>query len=109
GQQKGQGVVYADYVDWRARNRSFTEMGVFRGQSVNLTGGETPQRLVGNFVSASLLRVINARMSQGRTFTDAETDVATTAPVAILSYEAWQSRFGGTPMLGKTIVVNGRP
>ena len=108
GQQRGQGVVYPDYLDWRARNRTFTELGAFRSQSVNLTGGDTPERLIGSFVSSSFLRVIGAKMALGRAFTDVETDVATKAPVAILSYESWQARFGGDPaMVGKTIVING--
>ena len=45
GTQGQQGVVYQDYVDWRAQNRTFDDMGVFRGQSVNLTGRDTPDRL----------------------------------------------------------------
>jgi len=28
GTNGGQGVVYADYLDWRARNHSFSEIGV---------------------------------------------------------------------------------
>ncbi len=107
GAQGNQGVVYPDYLDWKARNHTFAEMGVMRGQSVNMTGGDTPERLVGSFVSASLFRVIDAKMAQGRVFTDDETVLPATAPVAILSYETWASRFGSTPMLGKTIVING--
>ncbi len=108
GSTGGQGVVYADYVDWRARNLTFAEMGVSRGQSVNITGGETPERMIGSFVSASLFRVIGVRMSQGRLFTDAESDIPTKAPVAVLQYEAWRSRFGSDPaMIGRTLVVNG--
>ena len=108
GTQKGQGVSYADYVDWRARNHTFAEMGALRGQSVNLTGGDTPDRLIGSFVSASLFRALGTRMSQGRAFTDAETEIATKAPVAIVQYEAWRSRFGADPaIVGKPIVVNG--
>ncbi len=108
GQQRGQGVVYADYVDWRARNHTFSDMGAFRGQSVNVTGGDTPERLTGTFATASFLRVIGARFVQGRAFTDAETEPTTRAPVAILSYETWQTRYGGRPgVLGTTITVNG--
>jgi predicted permease len=110
GAQGGQGVVYADYLDWRTRNRSFADMGVMRGQSVNITGGDTPDRLIGEFVDASFLRVIGANVIRGRLFTNAETEVATKAPVALLSYESWQTHFGGDPKtLGKTIVVNGMP
>jgi putative ABC transport system permease protein len=110
GTQGQQGVVYQDYVEWRAQNRTFDDMGVFRGQSVNLTGRDTPDRLYGMFVSASFMRVIGATTEQGRLFTDAETEVATKAPVAILSHEAWETRFGSDPaILGKTIVLNGQP
>ncbi|HEX3867161.1 MAG TPA: ABC transporter permease, partial [Gemmatimonadaceae bacterium] len=110
GPHGGQGVVYADYLDWRARNRTFSELGVFRSQSVSLTGGESPDRLIGSFVSASFLRVIGARIRTGRAFTDAETDVGNTAPIAILSYESWQTRFGASPStLGSTLVINGTP
>ena len=110
GAQGGQGVVYADYLDWRTRNHTFSDMGVFRGQSVNLTGGETPERLIGNFVTASFFRVIGAKAYRGRLFTDAETEVATKAPVAVMSYECWQTRFGANPRtLGSTVVINGTP
>src|SRR6185312_11796628 len=65
GTQGQQGVVYADYADWRAQNRTFTDMGVFRGQSVNLTGGDSPARLFGMFVDASFLRLIGASAERG--------------------------------------------
>jgi len=110
GTQGQQGIVYQDYVDWRAQNRTFEDMGVFRGQSVNLTGRDTPDRVYGMFVSASFMRLIGATVEKGRMFTDAETEVATKAPVAILSHENWETRFGSDPaVLGKTIVLNGQP
>jgi hypothetical protein len=62
------------------------------------------------FVSASFMRLIGATVEQGRMFTDVETEVATKAPVAILSHEAWETRFGSDPaILGKTIILNGQP
>jgi putative ABC transport system permease protein len=110
GTQHGNGLSYADYVDWRAQNRTFSDMGVYRAQSVNLTGRDTPDRLIGVFVSASFMRLIGATPSLGRMLTDAETEVATKRPVAIVSYEAWQTRFGGDPsIVGKTLVLNGQP
>ena len=42
-------------------------------------------------------------------FTDAETEIATKAPVAVLTHEAWQTRFAGDPaILGKTLMLNGQ-
>jgi len=108
GTQGGQGVSYADYVDWRRLSRSFDELGTLRGQSVNLTGGDAPDRLFGAFVSASFIRVMTPTMARGRVFTDAETEVPASAPLAILSSEAWATHFGSDPaILGKTLVLNG--
>ncbi|MEP6492531.1 MAG: ABC transporter permease [bacterium] len=110
GTQGQNGVVYADYVEWRAQNRTFDDMGAYRGQSVNLTGADTPDRVFGMFVSASFMRLIGATPVQGRTLTDQETEIATKAPVVVLTYEAWQTRFGSDPaILGKTLVLNGQP
>ena len=78
-------------------DQRFADLGAFRGQSVNLTGGDAPDRLVGAFVDASFLRVMGAKLTRGRLFSDAETEVATKAPVAIVSYEAWVTRFGPCP------------
>jgi putative ABC transport system permease protein len=110
GSQGQQGIVYPDYREWRAQNRTFDDMGAFRPQSVNLTGRETPDRLIGMFVSASFMRLIGATPEQGRAFTDAETEVETKAPVAMLAHEAWETRFGSDPsILGKTVTLNGQP
>jgi predicted permease len=108
GTQANQGVVYADYEDWRRLNRTFADLGAFRGQSVNLTGSDTPDRLIGAFVSASFLKVINTKLERGRLFSDAETELATKAPVAIVSHETWASRFGSDPsLMGKQLTING--
>jgi putative ABC transport system permease protein len=110
GTQGQQGIVYADYHEWRAQNRTFDDMGVFRGQSVNLTGRETPDRLFGMFVSAGFMRLIGATPEKGRAMTDAETEVETKGQVAVLSHEAWENRFGADPsILGEVIVLNGQP
>jgi putative ABC transport system permease protein len=101
---------WPEYVDWREQTRSFEEMGVWRGQSVNLTGGEAPDRLIGSFVTASFLDLIGARAVLGRTLRPDETEVETSKPVAVLSHDAWTRRFGADPgILGRSLVLNGKP
>ncbi|HET9423729.1 MAG TPA: ABC transporter permease [Gemmatimonadaceae bacterium] len=108
GQQAG--VVYLDYLDWKARNRTFSELAALRGQSVNLTGREVPERLFGTFATANLFRMLGVVPAQGRLFTDAETEVATRQPVAVVSHSFWSSHLGGAAdALGKTVVLNGQP
>jgi putative ABC transport system permease protein len=110
GEEREGGVVFLDFLDWRAESRSFEEMGVLRGQSINLTGVEQPDRLVGTFVTAGTLRIIGATALHGRLFSDAETEVATRQPVAVLSEPTWRTRFGARPdLVGQTITLNGVP
>ncbi|HKV50404.1 MAG TPA: ABC transporter permease [Gemmatimonadaceae bacterium] len=99
-----------DVADWRTRTHTFDDIGVARTQSVNLTGTGTPDRLVGSFVSANTLALLGVHMALGRTFTPAETQRGTGQQVAVISYDAWQSRFGGdSSLVGRTLVLNGRP
>ena len=88
-------LSYPDLLEYRARNRTFDDIGVARTQSVNLTGGDRPDRLSGTFVTANTLRLLGARAALGRLFSDEETAVGTGARVVVLSHAAWTSRFGG--------------
>lgn len=108
GSRGQQSIAYPDYFEWREQNRTLDDIGVYRAQSVNLTGVETPQRLIGTFASASFLRVLDATAERGRLFSDRETEIATKEPVAVVSHEAWQTHFGADPALvGKSISLNG--
>ena len=104
------GVAYPDYVEWRARTRAFDAMAVIRPISVNLTGTGAPDRLVGTYASASIFDLLGVRAAAGRLFTEAEADAATAQPVAVLTWEAWQARFGGDPaVIGRAVTINGAP
>jgi putative ABC transport system permease protein len=111
GMRDGQpaGTDYLDYLDWRAQNRSFEELAAIRGQSVNLTGVDKPERLFGSFVTAGAFRFLGAQPERGRFFTDQETEVATKQPVAVVSYGFWQSHLGASPdAIGRTLILNGQ-
>lgn len=103
-------MAVPDFEDLRARSRTFAELGIVRSQSVNLTGGDRPDRVVGNFVSAASLRMLHAQTALGRIFTDEETKPGAGQQVAVISYDTWQTRFGGRKeIIGQTLILNGRP
>jgi putative ABC transport system permease protein len=104
------GTAYLDYLDWRAQTRAFDEMSVIRGQSVNLTGGDKPERLFGTFTNASTFRLFGATPQLGRFFADAETNADSKQAVAVISDGFWRSHFGGQrDAVGRTLVLNGEP
>ncbi len=99
-----------DVQDLRARNHTFDDIGISRSQSVNLTGIDAPDRVGGDFVTASTLEIMGARTIKGRLFRPEETERGTAQAVSVISYGAWQSRFGGDPnIIGRVLTLNGRP
>jgi putative ABC transport system permease protein len=79
------------------------------GQSVNLTGLEQPERVVGLFVSANFLPVLGVSPAIGRGFAVGEDRVGGQR-VAVISDRLWRSRFGGdSHVLGRTTDLNGEP
>jgi len=99
----------ASFLDWRARNHSFTGMAAFRSPSLVLAGGDHPERLDGAVVNANFFDVLEVKPSIGRGFVG--TDEGPGAPrVAILSDGLWRRRFGArTAVIGETVRVNDEP
>jgi predicted permease len=99
-------VAYPNYLDWRRENRSFTDMGAYRGDNFNFTGAGEPEQLSGEYVSASLFPVLGVTPVLGRNFLPEE-DRQGVACSTMLSYSFWQRRFGGDRnILGKTLTLN---
>lgn len=107
---KNQMTGYRDFLDWRAQNVVFEEMAIApETLSFTLTGQGEPQRVTGGLTTFNLLRVLEIRPLLGRFFT-AEEDKLGAPLVAVLTYTAWQRRFGGSPeVLGRTMTLDGRP
>ena len=66
--------------------------------------------LLGLLVTGDFFQVLRVQPSLGRTLLPADAAAPDQAPVVVLSYGTWQSRYGGDPaIVGKTIVLRQRP
>ncbi len=84
----------------------FEEVGAIHGESMTLSGGEDPERLLTTHVTANAVTMTGVLPILGRTFR-ADEDRPGGAPVTMLSYELWQRRFAGdTGIVGKAIKLN---
>jgi len=105
-------VSYPNYLDWRASQRTFTDLAIYRRESFNLSsekGGMTPERTGGARVTANFLTVLGMKPQLGRDFTEAD-DVPHGRKVALLTDGTWRRRFGAAPdVVGKHILVDGVP
>jgi len=97
-----------DYLDYAERNNSFEAMAAVFRENLNLTGGSSPERVTGAWVSAPFFTVMGISPQLGRAFRNEE-DAPGQDLVAVISNSLWQRRLGGrADVLGDTLVVNGR-
>jgi predicted permease len=100
-------VTVANYLDWRAQNKTFEQLGIYRWWSTNLTGSDSPERVQGFQVTPNFLDIVGVKPMLGRGFS-AEEDQPGKDSIALLTYSLWQRRFGADPnIVNKTIATNG--
>jgi len=69
-----------------------------------------PDHPFARFVSGNYFSVLQKPVTQGRGFLPTEDKVSGDAPVVVIGYRYWQSRFGGNrSAIGSTITINGAP
>src|ERR1700730_18480292 len=96
-------VSYPNFQDWRSQSHSFAEMAAVNPVKFNMAGSNQPENIGGLAVSPNFLPMMGVRPVMGRGFTPDE-EKAGAAPVVLLSYALWQSRFGADRRaIGQTI------
>src|SRR5947199_4637132 len=96
-----------EFMEFQERTHTFGSVGAFASGQANLTAPDRPRRV--NVVQASydLFRTLGVSPLYGRPFDVAETR-PNGAPATILSYELWQTAFGGSAaIVGSQVEVNG--
>jgi len=98
-----------NFLDWRARNRSFTQISAIYSISMNLSGDGEPVQIPGMRITAGFFEILRTPPFLGRTIAPSD-DVPGAPAVCVLSYGLWQRRFGGkVDVLGKKINLEGLP
>lgn len=100
-------VSYPNFLDWRERQKSFTHLGAFRGQSFNYVGTSETERINGAMFSADMFSAVGVAPVRGRWFSLDE-DKPGAARVALVSERFWQTSLGGRPdVLDAKITLSG--
>ena len=99
-------VSVPNFEDYSREQKTFDQLALWISQSINLTGQERPDRLIGSFVSANFFELFGTKPQLGRLFLPGE-DQSGAENVAVLSHDAWQTRFGADPnILGRHMTLN---
>lgn len=96
----------SDLPEWRATVSSFEQIAAYQNTPGDLSEDGAPERVGTVEVTANLLPTLGIQPLTGRQFS-AQEEQPGTDNVAILSYDLWQRRYGGTDeILDRTITVN---
>lgn len=102
-------LSYPDYLDWKKAGTVFSSFetwnaGVFLWRSSEGVESVRNARVTGGF-----FRTLGVTALLGRVFTDAD-DIPAAPRTVVLTYDAWQSRFGARPdIIGQSIVLDNEP
>ena len=100
-------ISYPDYVDWKRMNKVFSSLDVYGVTGYLLRSGPGTVPVSGLRVSAGFFRTLGVTPLIGRDFYAGEDKVGASKAV-MLSYSAWQRRFGGRrSVIGETVLLSG--
>jgi predicted permease len=99
-------VSYLDFLDWRERNRVFRSVAAYDVRAgFLLETASGPEFVPGVRVTNTFFGTLGVRPLIGRDFA-ADEEGPTASPAVLISYTAWQRRFGGNPdVLGQTVTL----
>ena len=100
-------LSYPDYLDWKRENKVFSSLEVYAPYGFMMKTVDGLRNTDGARVSAGFFRTLGVRPALGRDFYDGE-DRAETPRTAMISYSAWQKRYGGnSKVLGQALMLDG--
>lgn len=101
---------YPDYVDFRSRNRAFSDMAVYRLQDAGLSTGTATYKTWYYKVSGNYFDMLGANPLRGRFFHESDEHGPNSAPYVVLSEQFWRRNFGADPNIaGTKVEINKHP
>jgi hypothetical protein len=98
-----------DFLDYRAQNRSFEELGMSFNRAFSLTTGDNATFVDGEVITTNMFKLLGVAPILGRTFLPAEEQPGK-EPVMLISHRMWQDRFQADPkILGRTVTLSALP
>ena len=95
--------------DFKTQMRSLEDLTGVQSQSVNLTGGDRPDRVRGAFVTSNFFQFFHLTPIIGRTLAPGE-DQRGAPKVVVINEKFWRERLNGEPHpVGKKLMLNGEP
>ncbi len=107
-QRKSENQSFPNYRDFRDRTKTLSGLIAYRIAVVAFSHGRDNARVWGYEATGNYFNVVGVHPALGRFFTPAEDREIGGEPYVVLSYAAWQHRFGGDPnAVNSRVNING--
>jgi predicted permease len=101
---------YPDYVDYRARNRSFRDLLAYRLNILAFSAGAAAEKRWAYEVSGNYFDMLKVRPQLGRVLHESDEHGPNSAPYIVLSDAFWRARFHADPhVVDTTVILNKHP
>ena len=98
-----------EWEQLRDRQTVFSSIAAWGTAAFDIARGGPVQGVEGIWVSGSFFDTLGVRPFRGRTLTAADDREGCGSPGIVVSYAFWQRQFGGSPVIGRTLSLNGHP
>jgi predicted permease len=99
---------YPLYAALRDGNHMFEGFAAWGGIAASLNTGNTTDLVNGFIVTGNFFQVLGITADRGRLLSPSDDVTPGAHPVAVISHELWQTRFGGRPdIVGRDLRLNG--
>lgn len=100
-------VPALEFLEWRRQAQNVELLGGYYDGTINLSGGERPERFDGAFLTSGVLPALGVQPLHGRLFQPAD-EVPGAPAVVLLGYNTWRDRYHSDPAtIGRAVRVNG--
>lgn len=104
------GWAYPDFAAVLEAETPFESLAAWTEQDVTMGTDDAAQRVRAAFATSAYFQVLGALPPRGRGFHPAEDDGPGQHPVAVISHDLWQERFGGrSDIVGQAVTLNRTP
>jgi putative ABC transport system permease protein len=99
--------AYPDFLDVRSAYTPIDPLVGWKERDGSLTKDDSSERVRVTYVSPGYFQTLGVVPAQGRGFLPAEDVAPGQHPVAVVSHDLWQNRFGGDEdLVGTTVILN---
>ena len=99
---------YPQYESLRDHAPSFEALAGWGGITASLHAGDSAELVSGFIVTGNFFDVLGIQPARGRLLSRIDDQTPGAHPVAVISYDFWQARFGGQPdVIGREVRLNG--